>query len=94
MKRLRAFGSYVKLLWTDHISEYGHYNSDKHLISINTEHNLLTQQRTLAHELVHLIEDHYGLENLTEHQVDKLGTGWVTLLQENPQLVNYLTRKS
>lgn len=92
MKRLRAFGSYIKLTWVSAMLDYGYYDSDKQHISINANHTLLTQQRTLGHELTHLIEDHYGFE-LPEEIIDKIGIGWVTLLQENKQLVEFITKE-
>jgi hypothetical protein len=92
MKRLRAFGGYVKVSGSTDIVDYGYFYPDRQEIVLNTNHNLTTQQRTLAHELTHAIEDHYGFE-LDEDVVDKLGIGWLALLQENKQLVKFLTTK-
>jgi hypothetical protein len=92
MKRLRAFGSYVKVSGSTDLVDYGYFHPDRQEVVLNTNHNLTTQQRTLAHELTHVIEDHYGFE-LAEDVIDKIGIGWLTLLQENKHLVQFLTKE-
>lgn len=92
MKRLNVLGSYFTIRFTEDISEYGHYNYDRRTIAINSNHLLEVQQDTLGHELMHAIEDIHKLE-LGEDVVDKLGVSVVKLLRENPQLVEFLTRK-
>jgi Zn-dependent peptidase ImmA (M78 family) len=92
MKRLNVLGSYFAVRFTEDISEYGHYNYDRRTIAINSNHLLEVQQDTLGHELMHAIEDIHKLE-LGEEVVDKLGVSVVKVLRENPQLVEFLTRK-
>lgn len=92
MKRLSILGSRFTVKFTEDISEYGHYNYDRRTIAINSSHLLEVQQDTLGHEIVHAIEDIHKLD-LGEEVVDKLGVSLVKVLRDNPQLVEFLTKR-
>lgn len=66
--------------------------SDKQFIAVEDGQPLASEQDTVLHETIHIVEDYMGIE-LTEAAVTKLATGLLAVFKDNPGYVSYL-RKS
>lgn len=70
---------------------FGLCEPDKLRITVDARAPRQHVQDTLLHETMHAIEAHFGLQ-VPERTIEKLATGVLTVLQENPALVRYLTK--
>ena len=70
----------------------GMHIPDVPAISLDNSMSDERERITVAHELTHAIEHHFGLD-LPEDVVDAMGRGWLYLLRHNAPLIKYLTRK-
>jgi len=61
-------------------------------VRIATGLKLPIEQHVVMHELVHIIEDTYGI-GLKENQVQALSAPLARLIADNPQLFAYLSKK-
>ena len=93
MKRLNILGRYWKLVWTPDLSEYGHCQPEALTIRVNSTVPQQHQQDTLLHEVMHAIESFYDID-IGEENVRRMASALLTVLQANPQLVRYLTKKT
>jgi hypothetical protein len=64
---------------------------DEPAIYLNEKLTPERERLTLAHELAHAIEIHFGLD-LPEEVVDAYGRGLLYLIRHNPALVRFLMR--
>lgn len=54
-------------------------------IVLNAEASFAQKKATLVHEIVHAMDEMYCIE-LSESQVEKLGTGIYMLVRDNPEM--------
>lgn len=53
---------------------------------------LATEQDTVLHEVLHIVEEYMGMD-LDEEIVEKFATGFLAVMKDNPSLVTYLRVK-
>ena len=70
----------------------GRSDGGKQLIAIEEGQPLATEQDTLLHEALHIIEEYMGMD-VPEEVVEKFATGLLAVLKDNPVLVSYLRVK-
>ncbi len=61
-------------------------------ISVQEDVPLALEQEVVFHEITHAVEKSLDLD-LTEHQVEVLSCGWVQVLRDNPNLLDYFKGK-
>lgn len=64
---------------------YGQIDHIEQLITLNEAAGIEQQKATLIHEMVHGLDELYGI-GLKEKQVEKLGTALYMLLRDNPEM--------
>ena len=62
---------------------YGQIDHIEQLITLNEDAGLEQQKATLMHEMVHGLDELYGI-GLKEKQVEKLGVALYMLVRDNP----------
>ena len=67
----------------------GRSDTDKQLIAVQEGLPLATEQDTVLHEVLHTVEAFMGLD-VEEEVIEKLATGLLGVLKDNPKLVTYL----
>jgi hypothetical protein len=75
-----------------HDDAQGHCDYLKLRISIREGLAPAEERSTLLHEALHCVSHAMGL-HLSESRIERLETGILALLKDNPQLVAYLTKK-
>ena len=70
----------------------GDANWSAGVINIATGLKLPIEKQTVMHELVHIIDESFGI-GLKENQVQALSIPLARLVADNPQLIAYLTKK-
>lgn len=64
---------------------YGQIDNIEQLITLNEDAGLEQQKATLIHEMVHGLDELYGI-GLKEKQVEKLGTALYMMVRDNPEM--------
>lgn len=64
---------------------YGQIDHIEQLITLNEDAGLEQQKATLIHEMVHGLDELYGI-GLKEKQVEKLGTALYMMVRDNPEM--------
>lgn len=91
-KVIRVLGKPYKVEYSDSITEFGLCDESKQTIKIQKGMPPELEGDTLLHEAIHAID--FGMHTeLTEKQVSALGSGLWAILNDNPELVRYLTAK-
>ena len=72
--------------------DMGDCDSNKQRIAVRDGQPLESEQDSVLHEIVHGIDDSMGIK-LKEGQVEKIATGLLAVLKDNPPLAAYLRRK-
>lgn len=72
--------------------KWGYISHTNLKLYVNSECHEDQMRDTLLHEIVHAAESAADLE-LTEHQVTALSTQLLGILQGNPRVVDYLTKR-
>lgn len=70
------------ILVDDTVERYGEIDFENLVININSQVSKEEQKNTLIHEILHGIENMYGIE-LGEDKVDRLGNALYTVLKDN-----------
>ena len=70
----------------------GRSDSDKQIIAIEDGQPLESEQDTVLHEVLHIIED-YGAMDIPDGVVQWFATGLLAVLKDNPKFISYLRRK-
>ena len=88
-KKLRILGKTYTIEVAPGITEYGLCDEENQTIKIRPVKGDDVVKDTLLHECIHAID--FGMHsNLTEEQVQRLGSGLWALLNDNPELLDYL----
>lgn len=69
----------------------GRADSDKQIVAIEDGMPLEQEQDSVLHETFHIIEDAMCIR-ISELAVRQLATGFLAVLKDNPELVDYLKR--
>jgi len=72
--------------------ERGECDTDGQLISVLEGQPLEGEQDTVLHEVIHAIEHAMGLD-LKEEEVEKLTTGLIAVIKDNPSFLRYLAAR-
>ena len=97
-ERLKIIGKRFTVRWVDKVTDEngkllnGLADSDGLDIQINKNLALETEQDILLHEVLHAVEGQMGLD-LQDTIIERLATGLLAVLKDNPRLVSYLRRK-
>lgn len=70
----------------------GRNDPDKQQIFVEDNQPLDTEQDTVLHEIIHILEAYMGIR-MSESAVTKLATGLIAVMKDNPRLLSYLKRK-
>jgi Zn-dependent peptidase ImmA (M78 family) len=70
----------------------GLYDEDNSKIFITDKISSQRQKYVLLHEVLHCVEDVYSVK-LTEEQIKVLATGLIMFIQDNKDIVDYLSRQ-
>ena len=80
----------VQLLSAEEFPEsYGETHTAEGIIKIQTKQSLYDEADTVLHECIHALDERFQL-NLTERQVYCTTVGLLSLLQDNPDMLQYL----
>jgi hypothetical protein len=94
---LRIIGKSYRVEWPDSIELEGNHVSglsdpDNQLIQVLASQPLENAQDGLLHEVMHCLEAAFDLD-LDETVVQRLATGLLAVLKDNPKFVAYLRRR-
>lgn len=94
---IRILGKPFKVEWVDRVEHDGEElnglaDPDGQHIQVVGTLPLETQQDRLLHEVMHCIEASFDLE-LDETVIERLATGMLAVLKDNPRFVSYLRRR-
>ena len=94
---IRILGKQFKVEWVDRVEHDGEElnglaDPDGQHIQVVGTLPLETQQDRLLHEVMHCIEASFDLE-LDETVIERLATGMLAVLKDNPRFVSYLRRR-
>ena len=73
----------------DHAPGMGRSDGQKQMIAVEEGQPLATEQDTVLHEVLHVVEEYAGLD-VAEEVVEKFATGLLAVLKDNPALASYL----
>lgn len=95
--KVRILGKDYKVTYTSgepvHDDAQGHCDYLKLKISVREGLAPTEERSTVLHETLHCISHAMGL-HFSESKIERLETGLLALLVDNPQLVTYLTKRS
>jgi hypothetical protein len=97
-ERIRVLGKRYRFEWKDKILDEkgrplnGQADCDGLLIEILNSLPLDTEQDIVLHEVLHVVEGQMGL-NVEDTVIERLATGMLSVLKDNPALVAYLRKK-
>lgn len=93
IKSIHIGGSTIEILYDDHLSEFGCYQSYPHPTITIGQQSQSVLAGTILHESLHAISDLYELD-LSEHQVRVLEQCLVSLLRQNPVVAGMLIKST
>lgn len=70
----------------------GRSDGGRQLIAIEDGQPLASEQDTVLHEILHIIEEYMGMD-VPEGVVEQFATGLLAVLKDNPKLISYLRQK-
>ena len=92
-ERLRILGKRFIVNWVDDLNGLnGLADCDGLEISVVKSLKLDTEQDILLHEVLHAVEGQMGLD-VEDTVIERLATGLLAVLKDNPNLMSYLRRK-
>ena len=94
---MRIIGKTFDIDWPDEIEDEGEKlngfsDPDAQKISVVGTLPLNTQQDRLLHEIMHCVEASFDLD-LEDTVIERLATGLLAVLKDNPAFIAYLRRK-
>ena len=92
--KVRVLGKPYVIQWVDKVGDglNGLTDCDGLEISVLDCLKLETEQDILLHEVLHAVEAQMGLD-LEDTIIERLATGLLAVLKDNPTLITYLRRK-
>ena len=82
----------VQLLTAEEFPDsYGETYTAKGIIKIQADQTVYDEADTLLHECIHALDERFQL-NLTERQVYCTTVGLLSLLKDNPNMLQYLEK--
>ena len=93
-ERLKILGKRYAVNWGAELEDglNGCNDSDTLEIKVRNGLKLETEQDVLLHEVMHGVEAQMGLD-LEETVIERLATGLLAVLKDNPKFVRYLSAK-
>jgi hypothetical protein len=92
-ERLRILGKRFVVHWVEELGGLnGEADCDGLEISVVKSLKLDTEQDILLHEVLHAVEGQMGLD-LEDTVIERLATGLLAVIKDNPGFVSYLRRK-
>ena len=70
----------------------GRSDGGKQSMAVEAGQPLASEQDTVLHETLHIIEEYMGM-NVPEEVVAKFATGLLAVIKDNPRFVSYLRQK-
>ena len=70
----------------------GRSDGGKQSMAVETGQPLASEQDTVLHETLHIIEEYMGMD-VPEEVVAKFATGLLAVIKDNPRFVSYLRQK-
>ncbi len=94
---IRIIGKTFEVEWQERIEHEGEcvnglFDSDTQQIQVVGNLPLELSQDALLHEVMHAVEFSMGLD-LEESVVNRMATGLLAVIKDNPRFVSYLRRK-
>ena len=97
-ERLRIIGKRYTVKWLDEVLDEegkplnGQADCDGLVIEMNNSLAIDTEQDILLHEVLHAVEGQMGLD-VEDTVIERLATGLLAVLKDNPSLIRYLAAK-
>lgn len=93
-ERIRVLGKRYSINWVEKIDGdlNGQADCDGLEIKVVDSLKLDTEQDILLHEVLHAVEGQMGLD-VEDTVIERLATGLLAVLKDNPSFVTYLRRK-
>ena len=95
-ERIRIIGKPYKIEWPKVIEGgeelNGHSDPDAQRIQVQDALTLETSQDRLLHEVLHCVEASMDLD-LEDTVIERLATGLLAVIKDNPRFVSYLRKK-
>lgn len=94
-ERIRILGKRYTITWATKMEEGLNGLTDCDGLEITVVDNLKldTEQDILLHEVLHAVEGQMGLD-VEDTVIERLATGLLAVLKDNPRLITYLRRKT
>jgi len=91
-ERLRILGKRFSVQWVDDLDGLnGQADCDGLEIKVVNTLKLETEQDILLHEVLHAVEGQMGLD-VEDTVIERLATGLLAVIKDNPGLLRYLKR--
>jgi hypothetical protein len=93
-EKVRVLGKPYKVNWVPKVGDglNGDADSDALEIKVVDGLKLETEQDVLLHEVLHSVEAQMGLD-LEETVIERMATGLLAVIKDNPGFVSYLRRR-
>lgn len=91
-QKLRIIGKDISVNVCEELEDrLGECRIEESIIAIKSGQSLFLEADTLVHECLHMLDERFQL-NLTERQIYCTTVGLLTILKDNPSLLQYLNK--